>query len=139
MNNLKATEVILITFFFLGLYRPSCLAQVDADHIKKQTFSPQWQKVDELCNKIEANVISWRREIHQNPEFGNREFKTSQIVADQLKKIGLKVQTGVAHTGVVEILKEKYDGPVVALRADMDALPVKELVDLPFAPRTFAE
>jgi amidohydrolase len=84
---------------------------------------------------LEAKIIAWRRDIHQHPELGNRETRTAKLVADHLKKLGLEVQTGVAHTGVVAILKGGKPGPVVALRADMDALPVTEQVDLPFASK----
>ncbi|MFK5974267.1 MAG: amidohydrolase [Flavobacteriaceae bacterium] len=81
---------------------------------------------------IEAKVISWRREIHQNPELSNREFKTAEKIAKHLKSLGIKVQTGVAHTGVVGILKGRNTGKVIALRADIDALPVTERNDLSF-------
>ena len=81
---------------------------------------------------IESQVIEWRREIHQNPELSNREFKTAEKVTEHLKSLGIEVQTGVAHTGVIGILKGKKPGKVVALRADMDALPVFERNDLPF-------
>jgi amidohydrolase len=77
-------------------------------------------------------VIAWRRDIHQHPELSNSEVRTAAIVADHLKSLGLEVHTGVAHTGVVGVLKGGKPGPVVALRADMDALPVTEQVDLPF-------
>jgi len=77
-------------------------------------------------------VIAWRRDIHQHPELSNRETRTAGIVAAHLKSLGLEVQTGVAKTGVVGVLKGALPGPVVALRADMDALPVTEMVDLPF-------
>ena len=81
---------------------------------------------------IEEKVIQWRHEIHQNPELSNREFNTAQKVADHLRALGMEVQTGVAHTGVVGILKGKKPGKVVALRADMDALPVTERNALPY-------
>jgi len=81
---------------------------------------------------IESKVIEWRRDIHQNPELSNREFKTAEKIAAHLKSLGIEVQTGVAHTGVVGLLKGDQDGKVVALRADMDALPVVERNDLPF-------
>jgi amidohydrolase len=84
---------------------------------------------------IESQVIAWRRDLHQNPELGNREFRTSKRVAEHLRNLGLEVRTGVAHTGVVGILKGGLAGRVVALRADMDALPVVEQVDLPFASK----
>ena len=91
--------------------------------------------IDRLAKEVEARVIEWRRDFHQNPELGNREFRTSEKVADHLRRLGLEVQTKVAHTGVVGILKGKKDHPVVALRADMDALPVTELADVPFASK----
>ena len=90
---------------------------------------------DRIADQIEPKVIEWRHDIHQNPELGNREFRTAQIIAKHLKALGLEVQTGVAHTGVVALLKGGKPGPVVALRADMDALPVTEEVDLPFASK----
>ena len=83
-------------------------------------------------DQVESKVIKWRHHIHQNPELSNREFKTSEYVATHLKSLGIEVQTGVAHTGVVGILKGKKSGKVVALRADMDALPVVERNDLPY-------
>lgn len=90
-------------------------------------------KIDGLADKVEPKVIEWRRHFHQHPELSNREFKTSEKVAAHLKGLGLKVQTRVAHTGVVGVLKGGKEGRVVALRADMDALPVTERVDVPFA------
>jgi amidohydrolase len=81
---------------------------------------------------IEPKVIDWRREIHQNPELGNREFKTAEKIAKHLKSLGIEVQTGVAYTGVVGILKGNRPGKVIALRADIDGLPVTERNDLPF-------
>jgi amidohydrolase len=84
-------------------------------------------------------VITWRRDFHQHPELSNREFRTSKIVADELRKMGMEVSTGIAHTGVVGILKGGKPGPTVALRADMDALPVTERGDLPFRSTATAE
>jgi len=81
---------------------------------------------------VEPKVIEWRRDFHKNPELSNREFKTAEKIAAHLKSLGLKVQTGVAHTGVIGILEGKRPGKVIALRADIDALPVTERVDLPF-------
>lgn len=83
-------------------------------------------------NELESKVIKWRHEIHQNPELSNREFKTAEKVAVHMESLGIEVQRGVAHTGVVGILKGKKPGKVVALRADMDALPVTERNDLPY-------
>ncbi len=91
--------------------------------------------IDRLAKEVESRVIEWRRDFHQNPELGNREFRTSEKVAEHLRRLGMEVQTKVAHTGVVGILRGKKDTPVVALRADMDALPVTELADVPFASK----
>ena len=88
--------------------------------------------MDKLAESIEPKVIAWRRDFHKNPELSNRETRTGKIVADHLKSLGFQVKTGVAKTGVVGILKGGKPGPVVALRADMDALPVTERADLPF-------
>jgi amidohydrolase len=87
---------------------------------------------DALFDDIEPAVIEWRRDFHANPELSNREFRTAGIVADHLRSLGIEVTTEVAHTGVIGILRGAHPGPTVALRADMDALPVKERVDLPF-------
>ncbi|HEY3175861.1 MAG TPA: amidohydrolase [Candidatus Polarisedimenticolia bacterium] len=92
-------------------------------------------EIDQRAAAANDQVILWRRDIHQNPEMGNREVRTSGIVAEHLRKLGLEVRTGVARTGVVGVLKGALPGPVVALRADMDALPVTEQVDLPFASK----
>ncbi|MEM8894823.1 MAG: amidohydrolase [Bacteroidota bacterium] len=92
-------------------------------------------KIEKLANKVEPKVIEWRRDIHQNPELGNREFRTAKKVAEHLASLGIEVQTGVAHTGVVGLLKGGKPGGVVALRADMDALPVVERTDVPFASK----
>ena len=90
---------------------------------------------DRLVGQIEPKVITWRRDFHAHPELGNRETRTAGIIADHLRSLGLEVQTGVAHTGVVGLLKGGKPGPVIALRADMDGLPVTERVDLPFASK----
>ncbi|MEW6982301.1 amidohydrolase [Colwelliaceae bacterium 6471] len=91
--------------------------------------------VDQLADKVEADVIKWRRHFHQHPELSNREFETAKTIAKYLVSLGLDVQTGVAKTGVVAILDSGKPGPVVALRADIDGLPVTEDVDLPFASK----
>jgi len=106
---------------------------------KQQSESASWKKIDKLCLEVESKVISWRQDFHQNPELGNREFRTSKIIAEHLKSLGLEVQTNVAHTGVVAVLKGKSETPVIALRADIDALPVKEMADVPFASKVVAE
>jgi amidohydrolase len=89
-------------------------------------------RVEASIAQLEPQVISWRRDFHQFPELSNREFRTSKIVAEHLQKLGLEVQTGVAKTGVVGVLRGGRPGPTIALRADMDALPVVEQTDLPF-------
>ena len=95
-----------------------------------QIIYPQIEKG--ALESVADKVIQWRHHIHQNPELSNREFKTAEYVANHLKSLGIEVQTGVAHTGVVGLLKGTKPGKVVALRADMDALPVVERNDLPY-------
>jgi len=95
--------------------------------------------LDSEITDIESKVIEWRRDFHQNPELSNREFKTAEKIAAHLKSLGLEVQTGIAHTGVVGILKGKKKGKVLALRADIDALPVPERADLPFKSQAKGE
>lgn len=112
----------LLAFIFFGL-----------------TAYAQGPNLDKDYKAIEGKVIEWRREIHQNPELGNREFKTAEKIAKHLKSLGIEVQTGVAHTGVVGILKGDMPGKVVALRADIDALPVKERNDLPYKSNVTSE
>src|SRR5688572_24816333 len=92
-------------------------------------------RIQQMANSLEPKVIEWRRHFHQYPELSNRETKTAAMIADHLKKLGMEVKTGVAHTGVVGLLKGGKPGPVVALRADMDALPVVERNNLPFASK----
>ena len=103
------------------------------------TITAQPAKVSEkaykLAEDIESKMIEWRHDIHQNPELSNREFKTAEKIAAHLKSLGLEVQTGVAKTGVVAVLKGGKPGPVVGLRADIDALPVTERVDLPWVSK----
>ncbi len=91
--------------------------------------------VDRESDKLESKVIEWRRDFHQFPELSNAEFKTAKKIAAHLKSLGLEVKTDVAKTGVVGILRGGKPGPVVALRADMDALPVTERANLPFASK----
>ena len=95
-------------------------------------------KLDQQAREIEPRVVEWRRHLHQNPELSNRETQTAIYIAEHLKKLGLNVQTGVAHTGVVALLETGKPGPVIALRADMDALPVTERNSLPFASKVKA-
>ncbi len=94
-----------------------------------------YKKIESLSEKIENEVIKWRHHIHQNPELSNREYNTAKYVAAHLKKLGLEVTENVAYTGVVAVLNGDKPGKTVALRADMDALPVTERVDIPFASK----
>lgn len=93
----------------------------------------------EDIGNVESKVIEWRRDFHANPELSNREFRTSKIIAKHLKSLGMEVKTGIAHTGVIGFLEGDLPGPVIALRADMDALPVTERVDIPFASKVTTE
>ena len=93
------------------------------------------QKADAMKDK----VIAWRRDFHEHPELGNQEVRTAGIVAAHLRSLGIEVQEKVALTGVVGILKGGKPGPVVALRADMDGLPVTERVDIPFKSKVVAD
>ncbi|MFB9865107.1 amidohydrolase [Rufibacter immobilis] len=120
----KTASFLLLLAAVLGFYQ-SGRAQSGELHAQ----------IDQLAGKVEPKVIQWRRDLHQNPELSNFEVKTAAKIAKHLKALGLEVQTGVARTGVVGILKGGQPGPVVALRADMDALPVTEnnTRNLPFA------
>src|SRR5215207_7984092 len=94
--------------------------------------NPLAADAEKIAAEINPQVVAWRRDFHKNPELGNRETRTAKIIADELRKLGFSVTTGVATTGVVGVLKGGLPGPVVALRSDMDALPVTEQGDLPF-------
>ena len=100
---------------------PESVAQ---PNLKKQAAS--------LAEQMQGKLVEWRRDFHQNPELSNREFRTAEIVATHLRKLGMEVRTGVAKTGVIGILRGDKPGPVIGLRADMDALPVPERVNVPF-------
>jgi amidohydrolase len=91
--------------------------------------------IDAAADKIEPKTIAWRRDFHEHPELGNREFRTSKIIADHLRSLGLEVKEGVGKTGVVGILRGSLPGPVIGLRADMDALPLVERTPVPFASK----
>jgi amidohydrolase len=90
------------------------------------------QQTVEISDELEQKVIEWRRDLHQNPELSNREFRTAKVIAEHLNELGLDVQTGIAHTGVIGVLVGGKPGPTIALRADMDALPVIEKTDVSF-------
>nr|WP_153009395.1 amidohydrolase [Shewanella frigidimarina] len=111
------------------------LSSVFAASVYSTTTVASVPNAAELTAQVESKVIAWRRDLHQHPELSNREFRTSKVIEKHLKSLGLEVQTGIAHTGVVAILKGGKPGPLIGLRADMDALPVTEVVDLPFASK----
>ncbi len=93
------------------------------------------KRIDAAAAKVESSVVECRRDIHEHPELGNRELRTSKLVADRLKALGIETRSGIAHTGVIGVLRGGKPGRVVALRADMDALPVTEEVNVPFASK----
>ena len=97
------------------------------------------KEYENLVKAEMPQVVKWRRDFHQNPELGNREVRTSKIVANHLKSLGLEVKTGIATTGVTSILRGGKPGPVLLLRADMDGLPITEVVDIPFASKVTSE
>jgi amidohydrolase len=96
-------------------------------------------KLDALVTAIEPELITWRRHLHQHPELSNREVETAKYIAERLRSFGLEPKTGIARTGVVAILTGSRPGPVVALRADMDGLPVREETNVPFASKARGE
>jgi len=99
----------------------------------------QRPEVTAAAKALQSKIVAWRRDIHQHPELGNRETRTAGKIAEHLRGLGLEVKTGIAHTGVTAVLKGGKPGPRLALRADMDALPVTERVDLPFASKATVE
>jgi len=111
------------------------LLSLIASHAGAATLESSRQQIAEQAQKLEPQLLETRRDLHAHPELGNSEKRTAELVAKQLKAMGLEVKTGAARTGVVAILKGALPGPTVALRADMDALPVKEVSDLPFASK----
>lgn len=113
--------------FFLLLQSTILFAQ--------KTINDHSAKIISAADKIEDKCIAWRRDLHEHPELGNNEFRTAKIIADHLRSLGIEVQERVGKTGVVGILKGTKPGPCIALRADMDALPVVERVDLPFTSK----
>ena len=97
------------------------------------------QRLDQSARDLETRLVDWRRDLHRNPELGNREFRTAEKVAAHLRQLGLEVKTGIAHTGVAGLLRGGKAGPTIALRADMDALPVTEQAEVPFKSTATAE
>jgi amidohydrolase len=106
---------------------------------EQQSIEQLHLKIDQAAARAMPGVIAYRRDLHQHPELGNREVRTAKVVADRLRALGLEIRTGIAHTGVVGVLRGGRPGGVVALRSDMDALPVTEEVDLPFKSTIRAE
>ena len=92
-------------------------------------------KLDQEIEELMPKVIEWRHDIHQHPELGNREFRTSKKIEEHLVSLGIEVETKIAYTGLVGLIKGGKPGPTIALRADMDALPVEEKTGLPFASK----
>jgi amidohydrolase len=115
-------------FLSIALFSVTMLsAQSESEKLKAKAFA--------AADKTTAKCIEWRHDFHQNPELGNREFRTSKIIAEHLKKLGIETKENVAKTGVVGILRGAKPGPCIALRADIDALPVIERVNLPWASK----
>ncbi len=104
-----------------------------------QPAHPLHARIDAAAAALQPKLVEWRRDLHQHPELSMREFRTAKLMAAHLTRLGLEVKTGVSGTGVVGILRGGKPGPVVALRADMDGLPVKEEVDLPFKSTAVGE
>jgi amidohydrolase len=111
------------------------VAAPSAMHAQSAAATSLQREVESRLPAVMPKVVAWRRDIHEHPELGNEEVRTAALVAAHLKALGLEVQTGIGKTGVIGVLRGGRPGPVVALRADMDALPVTELVDLPFRSR----
>ena len=122
---------IPVLFFLMFCGLTFCNAQTDLTALQ--------QKLKSAADKIETKSIEWRRHLHQFPELSNREFKTAKMIADHLRSLGIEIQENVAKTGVVGILKGGKPGPVIGLRADMDALPVLERTNLSFASKQKSE
>ncbi len=122
-------------FFSLILFAATSGLSLLAAHESTGQNQKLFQAVKQDISTIEDKVIDWRRDFHQHPELGNSEFRTAGIIAKHLEALGMEVQTGVAKTGVVGLLKGGKPGPIVALRADMDGLPIVERTDVPFASK----
>ncbi len=125
---MRILPALVLTALVLGTTPPSLTAQSTALHAD----------IDRRAEAVMSKVIAWRRDIHQHPELSGFETRTAALVATHLRSLGLDVQTDVGGTGVVAVLRGARPGPVVALRADMDALPVTEINDLPFRSRVRA-
>lgn len=123
---MKTKRLFLLSFFYIALLSVSNINAQKANYTNA---------INTAADKIESKVIAWRHDIHEHPELGNRELRTAALIAKHLQSLGIEVKTGVGITGVVGILKGDKPGPVVALRADMDALPVEEKNNLPYCSK----
>lgn len=117
----------LLTAFFLFCTCSSVMAQDISKTIETKALA------------VQSKLVEWRRHLHEHPELGNREYNTAAYIVAQLKDLGLDIQTGIGKTGVVAILKGGKPGPCIALRADIDGLPVKERVNIPYASKDSTE
>ena len=146
---LKVTPQLVLVFFSYQIVYSGVLLYNGIDVMYRKlislamascaTFAFAQVDVDALATEVETDVIEWRHHFHEFPELSNREFNTAKYVANYLTSLGLEVETGVASTGVVAILDSGKPGPVVALRADMDGLPVKEQGDLSYRSTQMGE
>src|SRR5258706_3477848 len=119
-----------LCFIWVLIFFPSKL------HAQKEKDSARLkEKVAPAVSKMESKCIAWRRQLHEHPELANREFNTARLIAEHLKKLGLEVKEGIAKTGVVGTLYGAKPGPCIGLRADMDALPIVEKTNVPFASK----
>jgi amidohydrolase len=118
-----------LTLIILLVLASACISA------QKKNTEDLTKKISIAADKIEPRCITWRRDIHQNPELGNNEYRTAKLIADHLRSLGIEVKEKVGKTGVVGILKGSKPGPCIGLRADMDGLPVVERADLPFASK----
>lgn len=115
-------STFVITFIFFALFQTNGISQANLRSSNYLKLA-----VDDMVADMQPRIIEWRHHFHQNPELSNREFKTAAYIEAHLKSLGLEVRNQVAHTGIVAVLKGGKPGPVVALRADMDALPLKKM------------
>jgi amidohydrolase len=125
---MRVTRLAVVVLMSFALLTPSRLSA--------QSLAAE---IDKLTAAVEPELIEWRRHLHQHPELSNREVETAKYITERLKSFGLEPQTGIARTGVVAVLQGGRPGPTVALRADMDGLPVREEVDVPFASKATSE
>ena len=137
MGSLKNYVLMYGVVIAIGIWLSTDVRQLLAS--EAPTTETQNAYLDSAAAELADKVVAWRRDIHAHPELSNREFRTSKLVAEHLKALGLKVRMGVAHTGVVGVLKGSLPGPVIALRADMDALPVTEKTGLAYASKVLGK